>query len=262
MAFATINSRASLGIEAPPVTIEVHLSLGMPSLSIVGLPEMAIKESKDRVRSALINSGFEFPSRRITVNLAPADLPKKEGGRFDLPIAIGILIASKQIVTTNMAHYEFAGELALDGKLHPFRGDLPFTLATKQAKRTLILPQENAPEAALVREIEILAPVHLLDACAHLMGSKIITSHKTELSNRAPTFELDLSDVYDQAHAKRALEIVAAGRHSLLMVDPPGVGKTMLASRLITILPEMSDEEAIETAAIYSIYGKKNHLDF
>ena len=160
MALAIIYSRASFGIEAPPVVIEVHLSPGMPSLSIVGLPETAIKESKDRVRSALINSGFEFPARRITINLAPADLPKKEGGRFDLPIALGILAASKQIPIESVSQYEFAGELALDGKLRPFVGALPFALAAKRQNRILMLPKENAFEVALLREIKILASLH------------------------------------------------------------------------------------------------------
>lgn len=263
MALAIIKSRASLGIEAPPVTIEVHLSPGIPSLSIVGLPETAIRESKDRVRSALLNSGFTFPARRITINLAPADLPKKEGGRFDLPIALGILIASQQIkVAADILHYEFAGELALDGKMRHFSGALPFILAAKKKGLTLILPKENASEALLVSGVKILVAKHLLEVCAHLTGSEVISPLKLTRQKMTPTYELDLSDIYGQDHAKRALEIAATGSHSLFMIGPPGVGKTMLAHRLITILPEMSDEEALETAAIYSICGKINHLDF
>jgi magnesium chelatase family protein len=252
MSLAVVYSRAQAGIDAPLVTVEVHLSNGLPSLSIVGLPETAVKESKDRVRSALLNARFEFPARRITVNLAPADLPK-EGGRFDLAIALGILAASGQIPRQNLQDYEFVGELALTGELRGVRGVLPIALQARAADRTLLVPRENADEAALVSGATVLAARQLLEVCAHLGGTQLITPHQLTGSPTSGMAIDDLADVRGQHHAKRALEIAAAGGHSLLMVGPPGTGKTMLASRLSGILPCMSETEAVESAAIQSV---------
>ena len=252
MTLALVYSRASVGITAPLVTVEVHISNGMAGLSIVGLPEAAVKESKDRVRSALMNTCFEFPARRITINLAPADLPK-EGGRFDLPIALGILAASQQIPYEILAEYEFCGELALSGELRPIRGVLPVVLGVYRAERQLIIPAQNAAEAALVPQAKVLAAKHLLEVCAHLRKEQPLPICQPAEQKAAIIDDIDLSDVKGQPHAKRALEIAAAGRHSLLFVGPPGTGKTMLASRLPTILPPISEEEALEVAAIASI---------
>jgi len=252
MSLAVVYSRAQAGIDAPLVTVEVHLSNGLPSLSIVGLPETAVKESKDRVRSALLNARFEFPARRITVNLAPADLPK-EGGRFDLAIALGILAASGQLPKQGLQDYEFVGELALTGELRGVRGALPVALQARAAERTLLVPLENADEAALVSGATVLAARQLLEVCAHLNGTQLITPHQLTGSPSSGTTGDDLADVRGQHHAKRALEIAAAGGHSLLMVGPPGTGKTMLASRLAGILPSMTETEAVESAAIQSV---------
>ncbi len=251
MSLATIYSRATVGIQAPPVTVEVHLANGLPALNIVGLPEAAVKESKDRVRAALQNAQFEFPARRITVNLAPADLPK-EGGRYDLPIALGILAASGQLPGEHLAQYEFIGELALSGELRPVRGILPVALQAREAGRTLVLPTENGAEAGLIRDAAILPAHHLLAICAHLHGQHPLPL--AESATPAPTTHYpDLAEVYGQHQARRALEVAAAGGHSLLLYGPPGTGKTMLASRLPGVLPPMSEEEAIESAIIASI---------
>jgi magnesium chelatase family protein len=251
---AIVYSRAQVGIQALPVTIEVHLTNGLPSLSIVGLPEAAVKESKDRVRSAIINSRFEFPLQRITINLAPADLPK-EGGRFDLAIALGILAASQQIPTETLAQYEIVGELALSGEVRAIRGVLPIALEARKAHRQLIVPADNVEEASMVSEVTILPTQHLLDVCQHLHNITLIEPHCTTQPPHptAIKYHADLSDVRGQHHAKRALEVAAAGGHNLLMIGPPGTGKTMLASRLPTILPSMSEVEALETATIISI---------
>ena len=251
MALAVLYSRALSGMEAPLVTVEAHLANGLPSFTIVGLPEAEVKEAKDRVRAALQNARFDFPMRRITVNLAPADLPK-ESGRFDLPIALGILAASGQIPAEPLARYEFAGELALTGELRPVRGALAMALPSAGDGRAFVLPHDNAAEAALVEKAAVYPARSLLAVCAHLAGTEPLQRH-TE-PGAAPAIDYpDLSEVKGQQHAKRALEVAAAGGHSLLMVGPPGTGKTMLASRLPGILPPMTQEEALAAAAVQSV---------
>ncbi len=254
MAFAVTHCRAAIGVDAPPVAVETHLANGLPSFNIVGLPEKAVQESRDRVRSALVNSGFDFPARRITVNLAPADIPK-HGSRFDLAIAIGILLASGQLPDKSADGYEFVGELSLAGALRSISGVLPMALATAAADTKMILPAANADEAALVSSLASYPAEHLLGVTAHLLGATLLQEHckpQQQSSNSPPP---DLADVWGQPQAKRALEIVAAGRHNLLMVGPPGSGKSMLASRLPGILPPMTEREALESAAVRSIAG-------
>ncbi len=251
MSLAVIYSRAQAGVQAPLVTVEVQLTGGLPSLSIVGLPETAVRESKDRVRGALLHSGFEFPPRRITINLAPADLPK-EGGRFDLPIALGILAASGQLPAERLDRFEFIGELALSGSLRGVRGTLPSTLHANRSRRTLVCPAACANEAALAGDEAALTADHLLLVCRHLNGEHILEPPPRPAEDQPPAYP-DLREVRGQPHARRALEIAAAGGHNLLFSGPPGTGKTLLASRLPGILPPLTDAEALETASVASV---------
>lgn len=251
MSLAIVYSRASCGIKSPLVNVETHISNGLPSFSIVGLADTAVKESKERVRSALLNANFEFPAKRITVNLAPADLPK-DGGRFDLAIAIGILAASGQIPLAPLSEYEFCAELALSGELRPVNGILPFAIQTRNANRHLFIASSNLSEATLVKDITILSAEHILQICAHFTGQQLLTPVSSHTVTKLPT-EPDLVDVKGQPRARRVLEIAAAGGHSLLMTGPPGTGKTMLASRIPGILPDLNDEQALAIAAIASL---------
>jgi magnesium chelatase family protein len=255
MALAIAHSRGLDGLNAPPVTVEAHLASGLPSFTLVGLPDTEVKEARDRVRAAIINSGFEFPAKRITVNLAPADLPK-ESGRFDLPIALGILAASDQIPARHLADYEFAGELSLSGELRPIRGALAMALQTAGHGKHFILPEASAREAALIGSNEILAARSLLEVCAHLAERETLAPATATVNpEKRPIFE-DLSEVRGQAQAKRALEIAAAGNHSLLMVGPPGSGKSMLAARLPGLMPALQGEAAKASAAVLSLVGQ------
>ncbi|MCL7462748.1 YifB family Mg chelatase-like AAA ATPase [Pseudomonas sp. NW5] len=254
MSFAIIHSRAQLGIDAPPVSVEAHLANGLPSLTLVGLPETAVRESKDRVRSAIHSCGFEFPSRRITLSLAPADLPK-EGARFDLAIALGILVASGQLPGEALDSLECLGELALSGALRPVSGVLPAALAARKAKRALLVPRANAEEAALVSGLELYVAEHLTEIAAHLRGEQPLQRWRADglEPHAAPTSHADIAEVQGQLAAKRALLIAAAGRHNLLLSGSPGTGKTLLASRLPGLLPPLSEEEALQVAAIQSL---------
>ena len=257
MTFALVRTRALDGLAAPEVTVEVHLANGMPSFTLVGLPDTEVREARDRVRAALLISQFEFPQRRITVNLAPADLPK-EGGRFDLPIALGILAASRQIPARSLEGQEFCGELSLDGRLRGIRGALAAALAARRAERALFLPQVNADEAILARGVTIQPADSLLTICAHLTGQTAIQPHAAPAPPDAGTMEDDAPDLLDvrgQFLARRALEVAAAGAHSLLFYGPPGTGKSMLAKRLPGLLPPLDEDEALESAAVYSIIG-------
>ncbi|MDA5132895.1 YifB family Mg chelatase-like AAA ATPase [Psychrobacter sp. ANT_H3] len=281
MSFAQVYTRSVVGLHAPQVIIEVHLSQGLPALTIVGLPAAAVRESKDRVRSAILNSGFQFPNRRLTINLAPADLPK-DGARLDLPIAIGILAASGQLEPEVLSGFEFIGELALNGELRQVSGSLAVARAMKAESlvaksatadeqapcqlqqlrqlRQLIVPIDNGAEASRVEGIEILGAQSLKAVCDHLqsLADPSVTTERLEIVTPSPAqqhigYQVDLADVKGQHHARRALEIAAAGGHSLLFTGAPGSGKTLMASRLPTILPDLSDEDALEVASTYSV---------
>lgn len=260
MSLARIFSRAQVGISAPEVIVEVHLGNGLPAFHIVGLPEASVKESKDRVRSALENSQFGFPDQRITVNLAPADLPK-DGGRFDLAIAVGILVASGQIVCPDIHKYEFYGELALNGEIRGVNAILPSVLAAKEQDRCCFLPFANDSLASLVNGVKRKAVSSIQEVWGDLLNQQPLPLNiEYPDCTQAPDFLLDLSDVKGQPGAKRVLEIAAAGGHNLLFLGPPGTGKSMLAQRMATIMPTMSDDEAISTAALYSIIGQSIDL--
>ena len=281
MSFAQVYTRSVVGLHAPQVIIEVHLSQGLPALTIVGLPAAAVRESKDRVRSAILNSGFQFPNRRLTINLAPADLPK-DGARLDLPIAIGILAASGQLEPEVLSGFEFIGELALNGELRQVSGSLAVARAMKAESlvaksaiadeqaprqlqqirqlRQLIVPIDNGAEASRVEGVEILGAQSLKAVCDHLqsLADPSVITERLEIVTPSPAqqhigYQVDLADVKGQHHARRALEIAAAGGHSLLFTGPPGSGKTLMASRLPTILPDLSDEDALEVASTYSV---------
>ena len=255
MPLSCVYSRARIGLESPLVTVEVHIANGLPAFNIVGLPETSVREAKDRVRSAIINCGYEFPAKRITVNLAPADLPK-EGGRFDLPIAVGILMATAQLPDQSLQHYEFAGELALSGELRPIIGEIPMAMACQDSGRTLIIPSKNAEQASWVKQANIHCLKHLTELFAHFVGQELLPLVEYQLDEsieKSPPCKDDIADVVGQPLAKRALEIAASGGHNLLFIGPPGTGKTMLASRLPGILPPMTEDQALATAAIQSI---------
>ncbi|WP_028453923.1 YifB family Mg chelatase-like AAA ATPase [Chitinilyticum litopenaei] len=251
MSLAVVQSRGLSGWHAAPVSVEVHLANGLPACTIVGLPEAEVREARDRVRAALTVAGFEFPARRITINLAPADLPKA-AGHFDLPIAIGILAASGQLPLAGLDAYEFAGELALTGELRPVRGALALSVAARQHGRSLFISAANADEAALVPESTVFPAGHVLDVCRHLGGVSSIEPFPRKGSEAIPSYP-DLADVKGQQAAKRALEVAAAGGHSLLLIGPPGTGKSMLAQRLPGLLPRLALPEALESAALQSL---------
>jgi magnesium chelatase family protein len=255
MSLAVVLSRAQIGMSAPLVTCEVHLSGGLPHTSIVGLPETAVKEARDRVRAAIHNARFDYPQRRVTVGLAPADLPK-DGGRFDLPIALGILAANHGLPPAALEGHEFFGELALSGELRPVHGILPAVLDAARAGRRVVVPAGNAAEAALVADADVRVARSLLEVAAYLCGRLDLPVAEVAPSPPAgDDGQPDLADVRGQLQARRVLEVAAAGAHNLLLTGPPGTGKTMLASRLPGILPPLALDEALELAAVRSVAG-------
>ncbi|HEX7327968.1 MAG TPA: YifB family Mg chelatase-like AAA ATPase [Casimicrobiaceae bacterium] len=255
MGVAAVRTRGLSGVEAPQVTVEVHVAGGLPGINIVGLADTEVREARDRVRAALQNAHFEIPARRVTVSLAPADLPK-ESGRYDLPIALGILAATGQLPVDALAPYEFAGELALTGELRAIRGALAMVLSARHDGRAFVLPAASAGEAALVPDASVLPAASLTAVCAHLTGATSLPALARSPPTPSATNGPELADVRGQEQGKRALEVAAAGGHSLLLIGPPGTGKSMLAQRLAPLLPPMSDDEALEAAAIASLAGQ------
>jgi magnesium chelatase family protein len=251
MSLSVVYTRAALGIHAPQVTVEVHISAGLPGLTLVGLPETTVREARDRVRSALINSGYAFPARKITINLAPADLPK-EGGRYDLPIALALLAASEQLSTSRLTQIEFIGELALTGELRGVSGAISSAMEALNIGREVVVAAENEDEVGLIAKPGCFVATHLTEVCAWLEGKSELRAPVSPALWQADYAE-DMNEIIGQSQGKRALEIAAAGGHNLLLIGPPGTGKTMLASRLNTLLPPLNDAEALQSAAILSL---------